>query len=297
VKLLHVLLRWLAFLPLLLAQACGEAPPAPPPDGGPALWRVQGHGIDGWLLGTIHVLPSDVEWRTDKIDRAIQASDRLVLETADIQDPARTTATFEKMGRSPGLPPLAARVPAADRAALDSIARDGNASAQLLSRYESWAAAMLLSAAAQKQQLDISSNTGVESALIAVFREEERPISGLETAARQFTAFDTLPESAQRQLLVRTVRDAKSMRALYDHILKAWLRGDIAAIAQADAAGEPLDPLVRRSIFGERNRQWAAEIDKLKGRPFIAVGTGHLTGPDNMVQLLEARGYTVTRAQ
>ena len=51
------MLRWLGLCALLMIAACGPEPISPPEGGGPALWRVQGRGVDGWLFGTIHVLP------------------------------------------------------------------------------------------------------------------------------------------------------------------------------------------------------------------------------------------------
>ncbi|AEG48528.1 GumN family protein [Sphingobium chlorophenolicum L-1] len=287
---------WLGLAAFFLVVACGGEPPAPPAGGGPALWRIEGKGLDGWLFGTIHVLPDGVKWRTRTIEDAIGSADRLVLESAEIQDQAGTLAQFEKMGRSPGLPPLEARVPGEDRAALEEIASDGGASVRALSGYESWAAAMLLSAAAQ-QALHISQDHGVEPALIAAFRDAGKPIGGLETVERQFRAFDTLPEAAQQRLLVDTVREAKDMRALYGRILKAWIEGDIATLAQEDRMGEEPDPAVEKAVLVDRNRDWVKAVEALKGRPFIAVGAGHLAGKGNLEEMLQASGYRVTRVQ
>ena len=290
------LLRWLGLCVLLLVVACGREPVAPPAGKGPALWRVEGHGLNGWLFGTIHVLPKGVAWRTDKIRAAIKEADQLVLESAEIQDRARTMALFEKMGRSPGLPPLEARVPVDEREELQRIAGEGGMSTQLLSSYESWAAAMLVSAVAQ-QSLHISGNEGVEPALIDEFRTAGKPISGLETVARQFGAFDTLPEAAQRRLLAQTVEETRGMKALYERILRAWLEGDLTAIAREDEMGEQPDPVVVEAVLVARNRDWSEAVRKLRGRPFIAVGTGHLTGRDNLIGLLEAKGYKIMRVQ
>lgn len=293
---IRLLARWIGLTAFLWVAACGDQPPVPPPGGGPALWHVEGRGIDGWLFGTIHVLPKNVQWRTAPISDAIEKADRLVLESAEIQDQARTLALFEKMGRSPGLPPLEARVPGEDRAALDKIAADGGTSAQALSRYESWAAAMLLSAAAQ-QALQVSQNHGVEPALIAAFKGAGKPIGGLETVERQFRAFDSLPELAQQRLLIDTVHEAQDMRILYDRILRAWIKGDIATLAREDQLNEAPDPAVERAVLIDRNRDWVKSVEALKGRPFVAVGAGHLTGKGNLVELLRADGYKVTRIQ
>ena len=287
------------FLPLLAfagVAACGQEPPTPQPEHGPAIWQVQRGALDGWIFATIHVLPKGIAWQTRSFGGAIQQADRLVLEAADLQNPQKTLALFEKMGRSPDLPPLEARIPPADRDALEQIVAGGGTSTQALAGYESWAAAMLLSAATQ-QSLHVSQDNGVEPALIAAFKSAGKPIDGLETVERQFAAFDTLPEAAQRRLLVQTVHEAKDMRALYDRILNAWMKGDMAAIAKEDQIGDQPDPLVEEAVLIARNRDWVKAIEPMTGRPFIAVGAGHLTGTDNLIDLLKAKGFSITRLQ
>jgi uncharacterized protein YbaP (TraB family) len=292
-----MLTRLLALAGLLLVAACDKAPaPQPAKQGGPALWQVQRGDLKGWLFGTIHVLPKGVAWETPAIRDAMAQADRLVLEASDLQDEEKTLALFEKMGRSPGLPPLEARVPVAEKPALEKALSDGGTSSQLLSGYESWAAAMLLSAASQ-QGLGVSQRDGVEPVLIAAFRKAGKPIGGLETVERQFGAFDTLPEKAQARLLVQTVHEAKGMKALYDRILAAWLKGDMEAIAKEDQIGEQPDPVVEEAILVARNRDWVKAIAPMKGRPFIAVGAGHLTGKGNLIAMLEAKGFKVTRVE
>ncbi len=292
----RLLVRFLALFALAWVAACNGEPPAPVADQGPALWRVQRGALDGWLFGTIHVLPKGVAWQTRAMQQAMDQADRLVLEASDIQDPRKTLALFEKMGRSPGLPPIEARVPPADRAALGRIMSAGGPDMQALSGYESWAAAMLLSSAMQ-QSLDISQDNGVEPALIRAFQGKGKAMEGLETVERQFGAFDALPEAAQRSLLVQTVHEAKDLRALYERILNAWMKGDMAAIAREEQIGERPDAMMRNAVLIARNRDWVKAIEPMTGRPFIAVGTGHLTGPDNLIDLLKARGFSVTRVQ
>lgn len=292
-----MILRLLAFVSLGLVAACGSDPaPTSSAQGGPALWQVQRGDMKGWLFGTIHVLPKGIAWDTPAIREAMQKADSLVLEAADLQDEQKTLALFEKMGRTPGLTPLEQRVPEEEKAALVKAIDEGGTSSQLLSGYESWAAAMLLSAASQ-QDLGVSQDDGVEPVLIASFRKAGKPIGGLETVERQFGAFDTLPEPAQSRLLVQTIHEAKGMKALYDRILKAWLKGDMEAIAKEDKLGEQPDPMVEEAILVARNRDWVKAIEALDGKPFIAVGAGHLTGDGNLIAMLEAKGFTVTRLQ
>jgi uncharacterized protein YbaP (TraB family) len=71
----------------------------------------------------------------------------------------------------------------------------------------------------------------------------------------------------------------------------------MAAIAKEDQIGEQPDPVVEEAILTARNQDWAETIEPMTGRPFIAVGAGHLTGKDNLIELLKDRGFTVTRVQ
>ncbi len=287
--------RW-ALLALLLVAACGGTPTSPARQGGPALWRVQRGDLDGYLFGTVHVLPDRTAWRTPALEEAIDASDRLVLEIGNLADRDAVVGAFERLGRAPDLPPVADRITPEARRALDKLSADGTASADALAPYKDWAAAMLLSAAIQ-QKMGVSESNGVEPLLTARFRDAGKPLEGLETLDQQFGAFDALPSATQRRMLEETILDAGRMPALMDEIVKAWLRGDLAAIARADTGRRRPDPLVEQGVIAARNRAWTAKIDRMRGRPFIAVGTAHLAGDYSLVAMLEARGFTVRRIQ
>jgi len=71
----------------------------------------------------------------------------------------------------------------------------------------------------------------------------------------------------------------------------------MAAIAKEDQIGDQPDPLVEEAVLIARNRDWAKAIEPMTGRPFIAVGAGHLTGTDNLIDLLKAKGFSITRLQ
>jgi uncharacterized protein YbaP (TraB family) len=50
-------------------------------------------------------------------------------------------------------------------------------------------------------------------------------------------------------------------------------------------------------IIAKRNEDWLPKLDVVlsHGNAFIAVGTGHMTGPRSLIKLLESKGYKVTR--
>ncbi|MDX3908771.1 MAG: TraB/GumN family protein [Sphingobium sp.] len=283
-------------LALLLLGACTGERPSKEEPGGPALWRVEKSGKQAFIFGTIHVLPDDVKWETAALRDAVAAADRLVLEAEGLDDAKGTQQIFDRLGRTPNLPSLGSRVPAHERPALTSLMKRGGFDEAGLSRYESWAASLLLATVAQSE-LGLSGAKGVEPVLTAGFRAAGKPVSGLETISDQFGLFDRLPEDVQRRLLIDSIDDAKDSRAQYDRMLRAWLSGNMKAIARDFVAELAPEPALAKPLLTERNRAWAKRIAQLPGRPFVAVGAAHLAGPDNLLVLLQQQGYSIRRIQ
>jgi uncharacterized protein YbaP (TraB family) len=277
----------LALAGALLLAACGE-PARDWPEPSPALWEVTSReGQRGWLFGTIHALPAEVRWRTPALEEALADSGVLVVEVADLGDADKAAAAFDRYARGDGLPPLSRRVEPEDRADLAAFLDRADSSEGDFARLDTWAAALV--AANRARRLDGSQN--VDRALIA----EAGEVVGLESYAVQYAMFDALPAEEQADLLMALARDSGGEVGR----IEAWLSGDLAAL---EAAGEALlaDPELRAALQTDRNLRWApiiAELVERGRRPLVAVGTGHLFGPQSLPALLEARGYAVRRVQ
>ncbi|MGB3320484.1 MAG: TraB/GumN family protein, partial [Sphingopyxis granuli] len=78
------------------------------------------------------------------------------------------------------------------------------------------------------------------------------------------------------------------------------LSGDVAALEAVINADVEAVPAARKAILTDRNRRWSAWVKRRMDRPgtlLVAVGAGHLIGPEGVPALLEADGLTVTRVQ
>lgn len=283
-------------LVILLLAACGADRPLRTEKSAPALWIVEKGDLRAHIFGTIHVLPAGVAWETPTLRKATKGSDRLILEATGLDDEGASQKLFIAAGRSPGLPPVADRVPADLRPTLDGLISRGGMSAPVLDGYESWAAALLLSTATQGD-LKLSGAQGVEPALTEDFKAAGKPIDGLETIASQFALFDRMPEDVQRRMLVATLRDSTGAKAQFDRMLDAWLHGDMRRIGDEFVDKVAPEPALKQALLYDRNRAWADRIATLKGRPFIAVGAAHLAGRDNVIDLLKAQGFKVKRVE
>lgn len=264
----------------------------------PALWEVQGaNGEQGWVFGTIHVLPDGLDWRTPALDSALARADRLVLEIdPDALEPAKARREFLRLGSTPGLPPLAARVRPDLRDALAQFVDEANVDLTQTALLEDWAAALSF-AQAQAAAQGMSADRGVEAALIDC--AAGRPVEALETVAGQFTLFDALPSSAQSVLLEAVIEEGLNP-AGGKRLLNAWASGDVAALEVEARAGMLANPTLRQELLLKRNAAWTERIDGMLRsgqRAFIAVGAAHVAGPEGLPALLAAKGWKVRRVQ
>ena len=277
----------------LLTAACSRS--RPPIEARPALWRVADKDTTIWLFGSIHALPPEVRWETPVVRRAIEAADTLILEVPPA-DPAAARAGFLAVAERDGLPPIRARVAAADRGPLERGMAQAGVEPDSLDHLTTWGAALTISAAAGRRD-DARGADGVEPVLAARFAG--KAIGALETREGQFATFDRLPKTSQRALLLQAAAEARDEGRGYARLLKAWVAGDEAALA---ATLEPLrgDPAAMTALVTARNARWTNAIVRRMTRPgrvFIAVGAGHLVGPGSVVAMLRARGWKVTRVE
>jgi uncharacterized protein YbaP (TraB family) len=98
-----------------------------------------------YLFGTIHLLPTNYQWRTAKFNQALASSNELMVETiVDLKHPDEILTAKRDLGYSAGLPPIESRVPAAKLPLLRaSIAKTG-VPEQYFNSMESWLAAFEL---------------------------------------------------------------------------------------------------------------------------------------------------------
>lgn len=292
--------RRLATFAAVAATAISGAPAAEPVVARPAMWKVADKDTTIYLFGTIHLLPPKTQWRSPVFDQAAAGADTLVVETViDDKNPQATLGELFKLAVSPGLPPLAERVPADKRAALAKTIAASGIPAPVLDKLETWAAAFLL-IGGQFKAIGLDPASGVEAALKTQFTAGGKPIGQLETNAEQFGVFDTLSEPAQRKFLEGVLEDPAKAKDQFASMITAWTKGDVAGIAKSfndelDDSPEMLD-----ALLAKRNANWSrwvkARLDQ-PGTVMVAVGAGHLAGDQSVVSMLQKQGLTVTRVQ
>ncbi|MFL0356659.1 TraB/GumN family protein [Erythrobacter sp. GH1-10] len=283
----------LGFGALALAS-CSDAPDDPQPLPDPPVYEIVGAdgAVEGWMLGTIHALPKGTGWRNPAIDKAIADADYLIVEIADLEDREAMAKAFSDLASTPGQPAIANRVGPEWRPALaDAIARS-DYSPDDFGSTETWAAALMLARVAATGD----PASGVDRAIIREFSDRE--VREFEGAIDQLRVFDTLKEEDQQDLLEGVLAEIETSREEPGRLREAWLAGDEATLEEATRTGMMADPEIYEALLVQRNTRWldmlVAQLEDAP-RPLVAVGAGHLVGPDSLGAMLEERGYTVTR--
>lgn len=278
------------FAALLLLVAPGAALAQPP------VWIVRDKDSTLVLFGSVHLLPSGLDWRPKALKDALAGADDIWFEAPMDQagQTAATTAAAAKALLPAGqrLSPLLSR---AGRARLAKAAETLGLPMDELDRLQPWYAELAISNALYGK-IGIQREDGVELQLW----DGVNPAAArhaFETPAEQVGFFADAPVRDQVASLEETLKDMSGAEHDYQVVLKAWMGADLRTLDH-----EVLRPLRRSSprlyatVVKQRNARWAAAIDRRlrgSGHTVVVVGMGHLVGADGLPAMLRARGYEV----
>ena len=98
-----------AFLALAGCLLASAAPAlAQAPASGLPMWVIRDADSTIYITGTVHLLPDDVQWRSEKLDAALTEATELWLELAEVGDPeglnAKLLRTYADKLASTGQP-------------------------------------------------------------------------------------------------------------------------------------------------------------------------------------------------
>jgi len=267
----------------------------------PALWKVVRGDTVIYLFGTVHALPSGVDWLNGPLAKAFDASGGLVTEILETPPEEMRKIVFAKAMLPEGQA-LRDGLPAKTRAALEKALKANGLPAGALDRYRPWYAAVAISTLPLMKSGYDPAN-GADAKLGALAKEKGLPREAVETAEYQLGLFDSLPAPLQRQYLTEVAVGAPKIVGELGAMIAAWRRGDAAGLARLMNADESDARLSEVLLIG-RNRLWAKwikdRLEKPKVGPktlFMAVGAGHLAGKGSVQDQLKAMGIKAIRVQ
>jgi uncharacterized protein YbaP (TraB family) len=258
----------------------------------PALWAIKDKDSTIYLFGTVHVLKPATQWRSPRIAKAFQDADDVVMEIEQPEDAATTRALMLKYGLDQTAP-LSSKLKPESYAKLQAAAQGMGFPPQALEPMRPWLAALTVSLT-PLLRAGYDPESGVEKLLTNQAKAEGKPISAFETMEQQVKFFADMTPAQETQLLESTLDEIDDGPAKIDALVAAWAAGDQAELKRQMVDEMQSDyPDVYKLLLVDRNRDWAKQLKtKLAGSgvSFVAVGAGHLTGPDSLQAQLEKLG-------
>ena len=278
----------------------------------PPIWVIEDEDSTLYLFGTVHLLDPDIEWLGEGVKQALDDATQMWMEVAfpatleELQ--AQQVPLLMQRGPSPGRP-LSSLLSEEEKAQLERALARTPMPEQLavaLENMKPWFATLTLGIA-PFLSAGYEANAGADVVLARFAHEQGDQVLGFETIEQQLDLFARGTEEEQLRALraFLAVSDAEfdALLARSDAAFRAWMAGEsppLEALMKDWRAGESSMPAVMPYdiIVANRNENWAGQIEELlagKGVAFIAVGAGHLVGPDSVQVRLAARGIAAER--
>ncbi len=257
------------------------------------LWEISGKGLQSssWLYGTIHAIcPQDLHFSSATVD-ALKQSKSLYLEVNfdDKQEVGRLQAAM-LMPEPYSFKTLFA---ADDYAKLSTWFQD---TLQIeLAQLDKLKPLVIYSIMLQKFfATSCAAPASTEAEFIKLAKEHQLPVKGLETMLDQVALFDSIPDTEEAAMLLKTLTDKEKSAQVYNRLMDAYKQGDIQSLYNQIIETEDMAQY-KELLLDKRNRNWISTITSEAGKAstFFAVGAGHLGGNTGVIELLRKQGYTV----
>ena len=272
-----------------------------PNEARPALWHVYDDDSHYVLLGSFHVLPPSLNWRTDEIETAAKNAERFYFEVeADSADANATTLNVlmsEGFNKNGGL--LSSMLSANHTSALKNIVAEVRLPFASVDRMRPWQAFLTLSVQLIVDQ-GFKPGAGVDSKLLAEGRVHKKELRFFESMKQQLGFFTNLKSDTELKLLQVTIDEWDQQQEEFTALYDAWRAGDTDFIDNAmnETMAKEL-PSVFKTLIVNRNKEWTAAIaDDMRAddkSALVVVGAAHLVGDKSVPALLRKRGFKVVR--
>jgi len=269
----------------------------------PFLWKVEGHGAEAWLFGTMHVSDTRVTTLHQVVTDALAAADYLATE---LDESPANGAKLAQQGMLPDGSSLKDLLtPELYRGIHDYLQSRGMDNQQV-DHMRPWMVALQLA------QIDaiplLQDGQPLDILLRKSAREAGKEVGQVENIDEQIAVLAWGSEEDQIHLLqvtlAKLLEEQASGSSSLEHLLGYYLSGNGEEMWQF-ALGEtdfedPLQVGAWQALTTERNRRMATRIERLLEedptvKRFFAFGTLHFLGPESVIARLRDHGYNVER--
>lgn len=275
-------------------------------------WRAEKAGATIDLVGTFHLYDPRMDGPMDRLRPLIAQADAIYLEATEVEIKALQTA----VSSTPDLlfttgPTLPEQMTEPEWQSLSTAMNDRGIPAFLASKFRPWYVSVMLSMPPCAMASMQAGGGGLDHLIGDAAKALGKPTLPLEPYDTMFKIFDRISPEDQLDMIRTALPLASQSEDLFATMTNSYFRethreiwefgrlqtlktpGTDPAKAEADLA------LMEEVLINARNRSWMEVLrDKSPGkRLIVAVGAGHLSGDQGLLNLLRQDGWTLTRQE
>ena len=251
-----------------------------------------------FIVGSIHLLKKDNFPLPEVIEAAFRHSQVAAFETdlRKLEEPAFQVTFAGKAALPPG-DTLRKLLPPSLYARLGERLRAAGMPGDMFDHLKPSFTAVTLEVLALKD-LGFDPEFGLDLYFYKRARQQAKPVVALESPNFQVDLLTQFSSADGELLLKTTLDDLENMRKEFSDMLQAWQDGDTAALEKLLNHAMREAPDLQKRLVTDRNHRWAPIVQELAhraGNAIVIVGTGHLVGPEGLIELLREEGLPVVQ--
>ena len=262
------------------------------------IWKIESDSNTVYLMGSIHFLKEADYPLDNRYDQCFEDAENVVFELNfdSTQTPAFQQYTVMKAFYPQG-ETFQGSVSDSTYTLVKNKLLELGMPIEKLNAFQPWFIAITM-VSLKLQKLGFDSELGVDMHFFEQAKEAQKNIIGLESPEFQLDLLSTLGGEDQEDFIVTTIDQFDDMESGFQDLVDAWDVGDLEKLDELLNEGFEEYPALKQSLLIDRNYNWlddVIEYTKDNEDYLIIVGSGHLAGEEGLVELLEAKGYSVER--
>lgn len=261
-------------------------------DGNSLLWKIEGKDCHtSYLFGTMHMIEEQYFSMSESLIEKITSSDEVIMEVGGMPDPFET---LQLMSLDSGKVHdffTQEQLPVLLEFFDKKLGTDPETFRQVYGNMKPF---FILQAISQSYFSENSVSYDLN--IMALSKEHDIPLYGLETIEEQLGFFSSIPPDEMANLIIESIENYEKEKKNTNKLMKIYAEEDVEKLIPLMNRQSPEFMAYSDVFLYNRNKAWVPKIETeiSTKKCFIAVGAAHLFGEGGLIDLLKKAGYTVT---
>ncbi|TMO72334.1 TraB/GumN family protein [Pseudoalteromonas sp. S3785] len=265
----------------------------------PALFKVEKNGTSSYLFGTVHVGDASMKGLPEKITKAIDQSEQVIVEV----DISKLTPLQMQQRSMPFMmlkdgKTLQTELSKQNYNKLKDYFAKKSIDIAMFNGLKPWAV-MVTMMQIEFQNAGFSDQTGIDKQVLAYAKKQNITIGELETLEQQLQMFDGMA-LLSNEMIEETFEQLADINTYFIKLVNAWKNGDMETLTEyynMSFDDSNYGEISEQVMLVNRNDKWVEQlVPRLANEKlFIAVGALHLPEQHGLIKQLTDAGFTITR--